>query len=350
MKIINYLLITLLAIIFSCTPKVYVEALKPAKYDVADIKRVAVFDFDGPRASGKTIAALFTDKLWKTQYFTIIERQEIEKILDEHAFNMSGAVDDSTIAEFGRLLGVDAIIVGNVNSYNLSDKRGTEKVKKKVHTGEYEKDKNGKFIYEKDIFGKKHKKKIYKEVIVDQQYILREATVDLSYRMVEIKTAQIRASDQGKKSFSKKFTKNISRIPPKDDILANLSNNVVAQFIPGLTPHRIQLRKTLEKGNDAVNLGIDYAKNGLWDDAIAVWKEEVQSRPDNAQAHYNLGLAYEVKGQIERAEQEYRAAMKIKPKDLYMKAVSGIQKRKKEKIKLDKQLRLKKPVEETEEQ
>jgi hypothetical protein len=328
-----------LIVLAACSPKVYVEAMKPATYDVADIKRVAVLDFEGPGSSGKVISSLFTDKLWKTQYFTLIERQEIEQVLNEHAFNMTGVVDDSTIVEFGRILGVDAIIVGHVNAYNSKDTRGREKVKEKVFTGKYEKDDEGNFVYEKNIFGKKHKKKIYEEVMVDQVFLLREATVSVSYRMVEIENASIRASDQAKQSFRRKYTKDLNKIPPEQDILSTLSEQVVNRFIPGLTPHRVQLRKTLEKGNDAVDLGIQYAKNGLWTEAITTWEEETRQNPGNAQAYYNLGVAYEVKGDMTNAENAYRAAMNIKPKKLYMRAVAEIDKRKSEQKKLKKQLR-----------
>jgi len=336
---LSVLQILALFVLAACSPKVYVDAMKPAKYNVSDLQRVAVLDFEGPGSSGKVISSMFTDKLWKTQYFTLIERQEIEKVLNEHAFNMTGAVDDSTIVEFGRILGVDAIIVGHVNAYDSKDTRGKEKVKERVFTGKYEKDEDGKFIYEKDIFGKKQKKKIYEEVMVNQEFLLREATVSVSYRMVEIENASIRASDQGKQSFRKKYTKDIDKIPPEQELLSSLSEQVVSQFIPGLTPHRVRLKKTLEKGNDAVNLGIEYAKNGLWDEAINTWGEEARRNPKNAQAHYNLGIAYEVKGDMANAENAYREAMRIKPKKLYMQAVSEIDKRKTEQKKLKKQLR-----------
>jgi len=313
--------------------------LKPAKYDVSDIKRIAVVDFQGPKQSGNAIAALFTDKLWKTQYFQMVEREKIEQVLEEHAFNMSGAVDDATIVEFGKILGVDAIVVGNVSSYTTRDTRGKEKVKKEVFTGKYEKDAQGNFIYEKNKAGKKVKKKIYKEELVDQQYLMRESNVAVSYRMIEIQTAEIRASDQGQRSFKKKYTTNLEKLPSKGSLLNNLSDQIVAGFIPNLVPHRITLRKSLEKDNDAVNLGINFAKNGLWNEAIQSWESEVKNHPDNAKAFYNLGIAYEALGEIDKAEGAYRSAMRIKPKKLYMQAVSQIETRKKDQIELQKQLR-----------
>ena len=118
-------------LIISCSQKVMINVTKPAQYNVSDIKRIAIFDFNGPGKSGPLLATKFTDQLWKSQYFSIMERKELKKILDEHALQMSGIVNDSTVVEFGRILGVDGIIVGDVTSFNVSDRRGSEQVKEK---------------------------------------------------------------------------------------------------------------------------------------------------------------------------------------------------------------------------
>ena len=94
-----------------CSKKVLINVKKPAQYNVSDIKRVAVLDFNGPGESGRVITRKFTNKLWKTQYFSVMERQELQKILEEHALQMSGVIDDSTVVEFGRILGVDGLFV-----------------------------------------------------------------------------------------------------------------------------------------------------------------------------------------------------------------------------------------------
>lgn len=52
-------------------------------------------------------------------------------------------------------------------------------------------------------------------------------------------------------------------------------------------------------------------KRGKADDAIAEWQELVARDPQNADAHYNLGLAFFSKGDIEKAEAELRAALAV---------------------------------------
>lgn len=62
----------------------------------------------------------------------------------------------------------------------------------------------------------------------------------------------------------------------------------------------------MEEYND---FGIKCAKMGLWNEAIMRWKRIVEIDPDNAQAHNNLGVAYESKGKFEAAHAEYKAAI-----------------------------------------
>lgn len=62
---------------------------------------------------------------------------------------------------------------------------------------------------------------------------------------------------------------------------------------------------------------IDFANKlaieGLWDEAVFRWEKALQSQPDSAALHNNLAIAYEKKGDLNRAEGEYRKAMELAP-------------------------------------
>jgi tetratricopeptide (TPR) repeat protein len=332
--------ILLLAGLFisACTKSAMIEITKPAEYNVSDLKRLAVVNFTGSGNIGDIVADKFTNQLWATNYFSVLERKELQKILEEHALQMSGVVNDSTIVEFGRILGVDALIVGSVSAYQVEDKKGKEKVKEKVWKGEYEKDEKGKIIYEKTAFGKEKKKK-YREELVDKEFINREAAVGISFRLVSVQTAEIRASGSQTESFSQKYYPQSDNIPAKEALLSDLSDKVIKKFIPTISPYKVTVSRTFEKGNEAVNAGIGMAQNNLWDKATFVWEKEAEQDPRNSAAFYNLGIAYEVSGDLDRAEQAFDSALKIKSKDMYMKALAQIRQRKIEQEKLKQQLR-----------
>jgi len=51
---------------------------------------------------------------YNTNRFKILERTQLERILEEQSLGMSGVLDASTAAEIGKGVGVDAIVLGNV--------------------------------------------------------------------------------------------------------------------------------------------------------------------------------------------------------------------------------------------
>lgn len=326
-------------ILIGCAAKTAIQVTKPAEIDVGGIKRVAIIDFRGPENSGASVASAFVSKLFETGFYTIVERAELQRILEEHALSMAGVTDVETAVQAGNLLGVQGVIVGDVIGYRCEDRRGKEKVKEQVWTGEYEKDANGNIIYEKTLFGIKVKKKKYKEEFVDVEVIDREANVTLAFRLIDVETAGILASREASHSYNKKVQTGKESLPPKNEVLANLGLRCVDEFVRALAPHRITVQTQFAKGNDQVNKGIEFAKNGLWDKAQEIWEEEVQRDSRNNAAWYNLGLALEVAGDYMQAQDAYDQALTIESKKLYMQGLKRIRERIEDNRRLQEQLR-----------
>jgi hypothetical protein len=78
---------------------------------------VAVLDFEAKNvtsASAEAIADLFRTELFNTGCFKVVERQRIQKILEEQRFQSTGVTDADQAAEIGRLLNVKKIMIGTV--------------------------------------------------------------------------------------------------------------------------------------------------------------------------------------------------------------------------------------------
>lgn len=97
-------------------------------------KRVAVINFDyatvrGSVAAiwgtdqdiGKGIADLIVEKLVATGKYSVIERKALDKILTEQNFSNSDRADANSAAKIGRVLGVDAIIMGSITQFGRDD-------------------------------------------------------------------------------------------------------------------------------------------------------------------------------------------------------------------------------------
>lgn len=84
--------------------------------------KLAVFDFTlqgdnwGYEDMGGIVAEWFITALVKEGRFDVIERSNLQKIIQEQKLGMSGLVEGSTAASVGKVLGVKTIITGSVMS------------------------------------------------------------------------------------------------------------------------------------------------------------------------------------------------------------------------------------------
>lgn len=98
-------------------------------------KRIAVMDFEygtvqtsvaaiygGNQDVGKGITDLLVTKLVTDGKYSVIERKVLDKILAEQNFGNSDRADNATAAKIGKMLGVDAIIVGSITKFGRDDK------------------------------------------------------------------------------------------------------------------------------------------------------------------------------------------------------------------------------------
>ena len=70
---------------------------------------------------GKGVSDLVIDQLLKDGTYRVIDREMIDKIIQEQNFSNSDRADASTAAKIGKLLGVDTMIVGDVTQFGRDD-------------------------------------------------------------------------------------------------------------------------------------------------------------------------------------------------------------------------------------
>lgn len=99
-------------------------------------KRIAVLDFDyatvrsyvsdiwgSDQDIGKGIADMLVTDLVRNGTYSMIERKQLDRVLGEQNFQQSGRADASTAAQLGRILGVDAIVIGSITQFGRDDKK-----------------------------------------------------------------------------------------------------------------------------------------------------------------------------------------------------------------------------------
>jgi curli biogenesis system outer membrane secretion channel CsgG len=95
--------------------------------------RIAVLDFDyssigNPSwlsflpGGARGVSDILVNRLVQTGTYSVIERSQLEAILKEQDLGASGRVDAGTAAEIGRILGVQAVIIGSITQFDLERK------------------------------------------------------------------------------------------------------------------------------------------------------------------------------------------------------------------------------------
>src|SRR6516162_9296476 len=97
-------------------------------------RRVAVMNFDygtvrsyvssifgSDQDVGKGISDLLVQKLVQDGKYSVIERNALDKILAEQNLSNSDRADTTTAAKIGKVLGVDAIIIGSITQFGRDD-------------------------------------------------------------------------------------------------------------------------------------------------------------------------------------------------------------------------------------
>ncbi len=94
-------------------------------------KKVAIMDFEfssiqhwwsGNWDIGKGVSDLIVKNLVTDGSYRVIERRALDAILAEQNFSNSDRANPSTAAAIGRVLGVDAIILGSITQFGVEDK------------------------------------------------------------------------------------------------------------------------------------------------------------------------------------------------------------------------------------
>ncbi|MCF6169752.1 MAG: CsgG/HfaB family protein [Bacteroidales bacterium] len=214
----------------------------------------------------------------KTDFYEVIERDQLEKIMKEQKLSLSGALDESSAAEVGRILGLDVIVLGNV-SYTHTDERSNSEL-----TG---------------------------------SCLKRTVTAKGTMKLISVETAQVVGTIASSAGFKDsgcgdKMSSVMSVDQLADVALNQLAKNFVDYFSPGFTyikyeMEKVKLKAFKSKGKEAM----DFLKNGDVDRAFPIVYAMFEADSYNPKTAYNLGVLYEMVGAYEDAFEYYGMAYEL---------------------------------------
>lgn len=87
-------------------------------------RRIGVVSFENkaPYAQGRigdTATDIMLTELVKSGKFIVVERDKLDKILEEQKRGQSGVIDPNTAAQVGKVLGLNAIVTGSISQFGV---------------------------------------------------------------------------------------------------------------------------------------------------------------------------------------------------------------------------------------
>lgn len=92
-------------------------------FDYGTVRDISAAIFGADIDIGAGISDMLVEELIKGGAYSVIERKALDKLLAEQNFSNSDRADPASAARLGRLLGVDAIIVGSITQFGRDDRQ-----------------------------------------------------------------------------------------------------------------------------------------------------------------------------------------------------------------------------------
>ena len=338
----------ILAAISGCAVKTKIYEIKPAEVSLKGIKTLAVLKFAGQY--GETVRSDFYNRLADVKHFNLIDTNSVNA-LDKVIFNQ---IDDPRFLPELEALHADGVITGRVTA-DINDKHGSDQVQMQEGTGKYKKGEN--------IFGQEVDIEIMRTVLKPVKYIVRQASLTTDFKVFDLRTKKIIATGKVTRNYNEKFGgkkenffsgKTISKLPAKNQTLNELSSQSAIELVSKISPTKITRSVSFDDGGTLgigghkdIKRGIEFAKRGLWEDAIEIWNNVIKTEPHNAAAFYNLGVAYESLGtlkDLQKSRSMYKKAVRNGDKKLYLDAIARANNKIKNRRKYDQQIQMLKKI------
>lgn len=290
-------------------------AWRPAQIDVSGIEQLCVLEFSGEQ--GRSVAAALTARLWENEFYTLVDVADLSPIRVASASGITGAVQPADYLDSARGQGVDGLIIGDVIEYRCDD-QVLSSTSMHVSSGRTE-DADHTLSSTGTDMGVSH-----------TQTIHREATVSIAFRLVEVETGKVRATRKTTQTFQGDLGPDSARLPTRGEVLDELTQKCIDEFVALLAPHEVVLQFPLarshlfQRGQTLVGKGNEFARRGRWEEAIAAWEQTLEANPANDAALYNLAMAHAARSDFCQAEDYAIRAMNLKHRDLYARGLEQI--------------------------
>lgn len=330
MRILIVVVFIVSAFLGCAAPSVKTTALLPARaHEASLLKEVAVLPFDGP--GGKNFASeiegtLAGINIGDRQYFSLIDRTKIDRIIEELKFSQSALVDSDNASRVGRLVGARGIYTGSITLSGSNDSRYQEERTRCAYE-----------VTKKDEKGKEYKE-CARWVKYNVSCTSRVASFAATPKLIEVETGRIvYASNISGSASSSACEDSPKPLASHYELLEQAKNKAKQIFRTDVAPHYVTLSVQLMDSTDGLTSkeaeklfkqGVEFAKNNRLDRACELWGEARALSQPTPDLLYDLGICSEITGDLEQALDLYKKADRLltKPDDKITAALGRVTK------------------------
>lgn len=223
---------------------------------------------------------------YKTNVYTLVERDKLDQIMSEQSLGAAGAVSDGDAAKIGQLLGLDVIISGG---YTSDVKQSVSRSGSSSSTGGYS-----------------------AKIVV---------TVDVTMKIISVETGEVlsmtnKASVKKNKASGRSSSEASGKLPTGPalirDCLKDLSAELVSHFAPTFVYQALEVEKPAGKGyKDDFNKAKDFVKDNDLSNAFLVIKKVYDKDPYDAAMAHNMGVLFEAVGNFDQSIEYHKIAYEL---------------------------------------
>jgi tetratricopeptide (TPR) repeat protein len=294
---------------------------RPAEVNMKGLKVIAIGDIQGTRKShSAAIMNELTSRLSESGAFdAILDRNHLDRIIEEHKLTMSGFVDDGSIIKLGKLIGAAAIINGaiSVDKYREDITRQLKvqevtNVSISVTSNKYEQYTN--YIRSVSSLTNISYKRTGKYVF------------SVGFQIVDTQTARLLAAKTISAS-REKVTEAVNGDPDMIDpeyLFVSSVEEICNNFAARLLPKTDVLYVTFLFDNKITNSekAINYFKIEKYSEGIALLREQLNNDGTEkllkAKIYYDVAMGLMLSDQYEEALQNAEKALELNPNDHYI--------------------------------
>jgi tetratricopeptide (TPR) repeat protein len=307
MKMTILLISILLLLLIGCGPRHIYPTISNyvGSRDFSKYRNIAVFPFaDAPGApqSGQIVQGL-AGQIFAQSGFVVAERARLYNILGEQQLSSSGLIETSEAVRIGRLLGVKAIVIGEVGQYSVMQ-RHTDTTYFPV------------YLYGQTSY----------LPIQGQQWA--EAHVSLSLRVIDVETSQLIYSGSGQ------YDRGLKN--PPQQLAENILKDIIVRWVRDPNQMRVSQQqaassksienhqKIVDDANKAIernprnvtaylNRSIGYAKTGKYKLAIEDANTVIDLDQTNSKAYANRSFCHLRLKNYQQAIEDANKSIELEP-------------------------------------